>query len=358
MDGKAELQEAEGAYTGEPKRYSPSWIDQFTGWVDHLPLPNWLSYLLLWLLLFSVETLIHWQDGSYPPGTIYPVHLVLTGTIPYTFALVHFLDKCAEGALFKFRPTLHVTALEYNELRYQLTTLPQRQTVLASLIGVIIAALTLSLAPADWRRPAAFTASSLSMGFNIVLTVVLWGIVGAFIYHTLHQLRLVNHIYARYTQINLFRLIPLYAFSDLSARTSIGLLLPLYAWYLVLPNTFDRTGNVISAVIVNGIAVLVFVWPLLGIHRLLVDEKEKLVAESAQRLEAAITDLYTRMDNGKLEGIDLLVKGMEGLEINHKAVSRISTWPWAAETPRTLIAALLFPLIVWLGQWFLQRILS
>lgn len=358
MDSKVEFREAESARTSETRLYSPSWMDRFTDRVDHLPLPNWAFYLALWLLLFAAETLIHWYDGSYPPGTIYPFHLVLTGTIPYTLALIHYLDRRAENALLKFRPGLDVTEAEYADLRYQLTTLPQRQTVIASLIGVGIAALALTLAPESWSRPAAFPVSNLSLGFNIILTILMWWIVGAFAYHTVHQLRLVSRIYARYTQINLFRLIPLYVFSDLSARTTLGFLLPLYAWYAVLPNTFERPGNVISAVIANVAAGLIFVWPLLGIHRLLADEKERLLAESAQRLEAAIAELYARMDSGKLEGMDNLVKGMEGLEINHKAVSRISTWPWAPETPRGLVAALLFPLIVWLGQWFLQRVLS
>jgi hypothetical protein len=358
MDSKVDLRQTERAPTSETRLYSPSWIDRFTDWVDHMPLPNWAFYLVFWLVLFSVETLIHWYDGSYPVGVVYPFHLVLTGTIPYTLALIHYLDRVAESALLKFRPALDVTDSEYAELRYQLTTLPARQTILASLIGVGIAALALSLAPESWSRPAAFVTSTVSMGFTIVLTVMMWWLVGAFGYHTVHQLRLVSRIFARYTQINLFRLIPLYAFSGLSARTTLGLLLPLYAWYAVLPDTFDRSGNVISAVVANVIAGLIFVWPLLGIHRLLVDEKERLHAEGAQRLEAAIANLHARMDSGQLEGVENLTKAMEGLEINHRAVSRISTWPWSPETLRGLVAALLFPLIVYLGQWLLQRILT
>jgi hypothetical protein len=358
MNSDVELREAERTETSETRLYSRSWVDRFTDWVDRLPLPNWAFYLALWLLLFASVTLIHWQDGSYPPGVIYPLHLVLTGTIPYTLALIHYLDKCAERALLKFRPALDVNDAEYAQLHYQLTTLPQRQTVLASLIAVGIAALVLILAPESWSRPAAFVSSSFSGGFTVVLTVIMWWLVGAFAYHTAHQLGLMSRIYARYTRINLFRLMPLYAFSDLSARTTVGLLLAVYAWYVVLPDTFARAGNVISAVVVNVIAGLIFVWPLLGIHSLLADEKERLLAENAQRLEAAIADLYTRMDSGKLEGLENLIKGMDGLEINHKAVTRISTWPWAAETPRGLVAALLFPLIVYLGQWFLQRILG
>jgi hypothetical protein len=358
MDSNVERRETERARTSETSLYSPSWVDHFTDWVDHLPLPNWAFYLAFWLLLFAAVTLIHWSEGSYPPGVVYPLHLVLAGTIPYTLALIHHLDKCAESALLKFRSALEVNDVEYAQLHYQLTTLPQRSTVLASLIAVGIAALALILAPESWSRPAAFVSSSFSGGFTVVLTVMMWWLVGAFAYHTAHQLGLVSRIYARYTRINLFRLMPLYAFSDLSARTTLGLLLAVYAWYVVLPDTFARAGNVISAVVVNVIAGLIFVWPLLGIHRLLTDEKERLLSESARRLEAATADLYTRMDSGKLEGIEELVKGMEGLEINHKAVSRISTWPWSPETPRGLIAALLFPLIVYLGQSLLRRLLG
>ncbi|MCC7449035.1 MAG: hypothetical protein IT324_16575 [Anaerolineae bacterium] len=133
MDSKVELREAERVQTSATSWYIPSWIDRFTDWVDHLPLPNWAFYLVLWLLLFVAETLIHWQDGSYPLGVIYPFHLVLTGTIPYTLALIHYLDNRAEHALLKFRPALNVTDAEYAELRYQFTTLPGRPTFLASL---------------------------------------------------------------------------------------------------------------------------------------------------------------------------------------------------------------------------------
>lgn len=358
MNSKAESRQVEHSRSSTRGRYLPGWINRFTRQVDRLPVPYPIFYLAFWLLLFAAETLIHWQGGSYPVGVFYPFHLVLTGTIPYTLALIHFLDKWAESALLRFRPALRITDAEFAELRFQLTTLPARETVTAGLFSVAAAVLTISLAPEGWSRPADFTLSGLSLVFNIILGILMWWVVGTFAYHTVHQLRQVSRIYAGYTNINLFRQIPLYAFSDLSARTTLGLLLPLYAWYIVLPDTFARTGNVISAVVANGIAGLIFVWPLLGIHRLLADEKGRLLGESAQRLETAIADLHTRIDVGQLEGVENLVKAMEGLEINHGAIQRISTWPWAPETPRGLLAALLFPLIVWFGQWLLQRFLG
>ena len=358
MNRNAETSYTERAQPGMNRSYSPSWIDYLTDRVDRLPLPSWAVYLALWLLLFTVVTLIHWYDGSHPVGFFDPLHLVLTGTIPYTLALIHYLDRSAKYALGKFRPALDVDDSKYAELEYQLTTLPQGRTILASLVAVGVVAFFLRFAPEEWWLPGTSPASGYSAGGSGVVTLAMWWFVGAFAYHTLHQLRHVSRIYATYTRINLFRQIPLYAFSSLSARTTVGLLVPLYAWLIVLPGSFESVGHVLVATVVSLMAALIFIWPLLGIHRLLTDEKQRLLAESVQRLEAAIADLHKRMDSGKLEGIDDLIKGMDGLEIEHKAVSRISTWPWAAETPRGLVAALLFPLIVWLGQWILQRALG
>ncbi|MFN8378741.1 MAG: hypothetical protein U0452_08725 [Anaerolineae bacterium] len=338
--------------------YSPSWVDRLTDWVDGLPWPGWVCYVGLWLLLLLAVTLAHWADGSYPVGTLYPLHLVLAATTPYALALIHHLDGVAGSALVKFRPALDISDEEYDALSYRLTTLPSRSTLVASVVVIGVVILSLVLPPDSWWRPAARHTSELARGVDIGLTLIMWWTVGAFVYHTVHQLRLVSRIYSEYTHINLFSLIPLYAFSELSALTAVGLLVPLYAWFLVIPDTFGKTGNVILAIVGTSMAGLIFVWPLLGIHRLLSDEKERLLAESAQQFEAARHELHTRMRSGEYGDIEGLVKGMDGLDLDYKAVNRISTWPWAPDTVRWLIAALLFPLIVWFSQWVLQRTLG
>ena len=49
---------------------------------------------------------------------------------------------------------------------------------------------------------------------------------------------------------------------------------------------------------------------------------------------------------------------MTNLEIEQKALRRISTWPWQPETVRWLVTALVLPLGLWLVQYFLQRVLG
>lgn len=88
--------------------YSPSWVDHFTAWLDHLPFPTWFSYLGIWLILFVSYSAVKWWDRTYPSGTFNAFHLLLTGTGVYGLALMHYLDRSAASALAAFRPVLTV----------------------------------------------------------------------------------------------------------------------------------------------------------------------------------------------------------------------------------------------------------
>src|SRR4030042_3350444 len=94
------------ASTSQP--YPPSWVDRFTGWVNRLPLPPWLLYLSLWVLLAVVESAARWLDGVQPAGRIWQVNFFYTFYGLYFLAAIHYLDAWAEKAFETFRPTLEV----------------------------------------------------------------------------------------------------------------------------------------------------------------------------------------------------------------------------------------------------------
>jgi hypothetical protein len=150
----------------------------------------------------------------------------------------------------------------------------------------------------------------------------------------------------------------LYAFSSLSARTAIGILAISYSWYATVPAIFGDVTGLITGLGLLAIGVFTFVWPLLGVHNLLVEEKGRLLSDCAQRQEVAITKLHQRIDADQIERMDDLNKVMASLEIEHTTLRRISTWPWQPETLRWFVAALLFPVVVWLSQRLLERFLG
>jgi hypothetical protein len=109
---------------------------------------------------------------------------------------------------------------------------------------------------------------------------------------------------------------------------------------------------------ITALALLAFVWPMLGAHRLLTQEKGRLLEEATLRFEDLLVDLHRRVDDKKLEGIGGLNTAMVSLELELKTIGSIPTWPWQPETARLLITALALPLGLWMVQFALQGILS
>jgi hypothetical protein len=241
-------------------------------------------------------------------------------------------------------------------LRYRLTTLPPLPTLLASAISAItVVLITESLgAPAGFNALADYPFSS---GLIYATYVIVWWVWGAFVYHTIHQLRLINHIYTQHTRVNLFRTRLLYAFSSTTAVTAVSLTIPTYAWLAINRSVRDPIAMGITLPI-TALALVAFFWPQLGARRLLAQEKWHKLDELSLRFEALIDELRQRVDSRNLEEIDDLKKLIAALEIEETALKSVSTWPWQPETLRYLMTALLLPLALWLVQYFLQRLLG
>jgi hypothetical protein len=143
--------------------------------------------------------------------------------------MVRYLDGAAEAALRNFRPALEVSEEKYAELRYRFTTAPARPTLLGSLAGVAVNVLAFS------SIPNALTLLGFSTGPSSIITygisTFMMVVAGAVVYHIIHQLRLVSHIYAEHAIINLFDLNPLYAFSSLTSQTAVGLIIYNSIWF-------------------------------------------------------------------------------------------------------------------------------
>jgi hypothetical protein len=353
---------AEGEGTGfrcesQPQEYAPSWVDRFSDWVDGLAGPSWLYYLVLGLVLLMVQTAVLWIEGVYPLGTFLPIHLVAAGGVAYLLALLPWLDNTAAMALSTLRPALTAREEEYSQLRHQLTTLRARPTLVASLVTVtfVVLADQLGVTIASFEAVAG---SPVSAGLIYFIYLIGWWIAGAFIYHTIHQLRLINSIHTRHTRVDLFRMRPLYAFSRLTALTAASLTLTLYVDIAVQPGVLDDPRTIGIASIIVVLAVATFAWPLLGIHRLLEEEKGRLLDENSLLLEAKLVELHQGLNRGELDGMENLNMAIASLEIEQNVLNRIPTWPWQPETVRLLVTAVLLPLGLWIVQIVLQVVMG
>jgi hypothetical protein len=305
-----------------------------------------------------IQIVVPWIAGASPAATLLPVQGFNAGAISYLLALIRFLDNKADAALKTVQPALKTSEVEYSQLRRELTTLPARTTLVASLAAV---AIVVVIERIGYATPSRYEALAklpvLAILFHIIDKIGA-AIFGAFLYHTIHQLRVVNRIHTRHARINLFRMMPVYAFSRLTAPTAVGLTAGMYGWVAINPDLLSDPVSIGITLLITVLAAATFAWPLLGVHRLLVEEKCRLLDQSAQRFEVTSTELYRRIDGGEFEEMDELNTVFATLEAQRNVLDRIPTWPWRPETLRLLLTALAMPLGLWIIQFVLQFILG
>ncbi len=342
--------------TNNERTYAPSWVDRLTAWVERLPGPNWSYYLGLGLFLILVQVIVLWAEGASPISEYMTVYGFLALVISFFLALFHYLDQRAGAALTALRPALQASDQEYHELHYRLTTLPARSTLLVGLVALGLVFLT-GIGTYQSETMSEFPiANSLLQ----ILYLICWWIFITFMRHTVHQLRLINRIYTQHISINLFRLPPLYAFSNLSALTAASITVVPYGWTVIHYSDLD-INDPSFWVWVPGIillAIITFIWPQMGIHRLQVNEKDRLLNEAKKRLEVIILELHQRVDEAELEKMDNVYKTISSLQMEIKTLEGIPTWPWEPEAVRLLITALALPLGLWVVQYVLQQVLA
>lgn len=335
-----------------------SWIDRFFDWVEGLPLPAFLFYLVLYFVLVSLHHITLWLGGVLPVGQFSKsILLTIDFWLILQMAAFHYFRNQAEIALLKFRPALGLGPKEFERIRFSFVNLSARSTLITSLFVTIPLGLLIFIAPFEIVS-SVFGATPLTSAVTLILLLGAPFAFG-FFYFVFRSLFWINRLYQRVKKINLFNLESLYAFSSFTSKVGMLFILYLVLNYL----TSDAWGSQQSGEAITsfyfflngGIAVLAFVLPLWGMHVRLVAEKERVSDENNRRLEDAFWGLQSRMDKGKLADIAQFRNGISALMDFRTEIKKIATWPWDTGTLRTFLTALFVPLTVWVVQQLLLR---
>jgi hypothetical protein len=282
-------------------------------------------------------------------GTFFPVHILQASSGVYFVCVLHYLDDIAAAALATFRPVLTVDAAGYQKLNYQLTTMPARPALIWSLAGLAfgMASPYLIVPEAQLQLVKLFTSPAASV-LDFGLFALDWTINGLFGYHTFNQLRLVSRIYTQHTNVNTFETGPLYVLSRVTAMTTVALLFIsyLYTTYWSDPGV-ENPANAAVGMTFILIALVTFVLPLLGAHRLLQQEKAHRKSEAARGIETVTDELHRRVQAGDLQNMDSVKDALDSLVVEQGVLSKVSTWPWEPEALRVVVSALLLPIVLW-----------
>jgi len=319
--------------------YRPSWFDGLTAAVDRLPGPYWVAYALGLLIYLGLAAMAR---------RTLSLEVVYTNSVPfYGFWLIHYLNRRAAASLEDFRPAFTGSESDLQEVRWHLTVLPA-----VPALAVTFAALLLGLASSlSWSRASPdWLLSRLDYYGSLVFG-------GLYAYHSVRQLRLVTSLFAGRARVDLHNVARLRSFSTLTAHTAIGMLL-LLSGAVTLTSEMLTGIFLVGSLLFAGLAVLTFVLPLTGLSRRLAEVKAQDLADLARRWQATMTELYRLIDRGDLAAADRLNGTLAALERGRTAIERIPTWPWRPETLRGMVGALVLPIMIFIVQRVLGRLLG
>jgi len=334
-------------------QYPPSWIDLLIAWIDQLPVPAWLFYVLATLALTLLITVVLWIDGSVPFPSIGSIQGIFPPFVFYFLALYHYLTQVGSRSLQTFRPLLQVDDAEFAQIDYELATLPRWVVWIAIVVGV--AALPPYFA-ADGPAFGDLVPQTVMPHIVLVASAAFFSItILCLIARSLRQLRMVYRLHAQATNINLLNLEPAHAFSNLTARTGIGLLLILVFGYLHDPSEFTAQWAIFDYLGLAFSAIVIFVVPVIGLQERLHGEKKRVLRETNDLLQMTTDSLEDKVRRGDFKDLEGMKTAIDVLIQKRELLEKVPTWPWNPATIRGFGSTLLLPIFLWLITRLLER---
>lgn len=334
------------------KLYPPSWGDRLMEKIEGLPGPIWAFYLLAYLLLTVITYIAYWWDGTVEPGTFNFILSTVGIYSVFPIGLNHYLNTVATRSLNTFRPALDVDESEYARLNYRLITLPAKWGWLAVILGIPIAFIEIQTSPGDFLITP-FTSVALLI-YLIIISSFFAATLLSLLFNSVRQLRLVSAIHRQASKINLFFLTPVHAFSNLSARTSIGLI-----FLMIFLSQEQETGavNIGIFLVLIPVSFAAFFLPLVGMYSRIREEKERRIDEMNHHIDVMIEKIQHQVSSDNFEIADDLNKAMASMISGREVLEKISAWPWDPSTFKGFLSTVLLPIILWLLFRILERFL-
>lgn len=343
--------------------YKSSWFNKMMGFINIQKVPAWFFISIITFMAFIIAVVINALGSQKNPFQFSPVVYLTFVQIAYTLSLINLLDQRARKALVEFKPVLNSKAEDYSLIEKRLTVLPAKivNLIMIGTISFFSIWWFLMYRFGDSMSPESefaqyaneFTKNAVGIYFFVVFGF-LWLINFIFIYHTFYQLKAINFIYTKCSRVNIFQKQEIYAFSKVSATNAIGLILLSPLWIIFEGSSASMAINIAF----SAIAVVIFLWPLRGVHNIMKKQKESLIKETSLEKEKIIKSILSFSKDDQFGSIKETENTLSALVKTESEIEKISTWPWQLETIRQIIGALLFPIVIWFIQFFLNRLLN
>jgi len=335
--------------------YKPNWIIRFFAWVNRLPFPAWLFYLLILLIGCAIQHLYAWWKGFLEIG-LFNVFLALSGIwlVEQLYYFGHLNPQIARQALDEIRPLLDLDDEGFKLLSYEFTMVPASPPLILPMLGflfglVFAAAVRPSSPEINYAFPEFLF---LSWGLTHTMTFVS-------VYAIIRQLGMVNQVITQINKLDIYNLNSLYGLSRLTASIGVAIIVITFLTsFILVPQHIESTLHVVFYLSFLILALAVFVLPLTEINRRLREEKNRLLKVVNTHIEDMFEKVRVDIQSNEMEQMQTLHVGIDIMLKEKALLETIPTWPWAPSTFRGFLAAVFLPLFIWLVQQLLGRLMG
>jgi hypothetical protein len=335
------------------KQSEGGWADRLVAWINALPIPVWLFYLLVIVILGLVNSLSAWSIGTRPWG-VFEFESATDGIWPTFFiGYMVMLVNRGKAAFNKYRPLLPNADERDSAVEQRFTMISRRTGRIALLLSAIAVAATIIafLTSGDPLSVPDMIYQLYIMSFVVLVNSVFF----AMLLFLLRQIRIIQRLHKEAEGVDLFDLGPAHAFSELTAGTGIGLMLiATFGVFQVWNNPANTFYFVLDGVMMVC-GVLVFFVPLRGMRQKLREVKAEELRNANQRLKSVYERLNQGVASENYTDVSALNTAISALTQERNEIARISTLPWDTATFRGFASSILLPVTLFIITQLLGR---
>lgn len=324
-----------------------SWLDHLFDWVERQRFPVWVFHG--GVLVFTLALGLSFESPR--PGEV--ATWLLTTITFVSLAGAHWMRTVSQQAFQRISPLLDER--EATQFEERLLYAPRKTSwAILAITGIYVPAyVLLGEDPWGWQEvPVPFLIPGL------VNWVIGEATVSVFLAATVRRIAAVGRLHRDLAAIELHRQQPLHAFGAVTVRSALIVLYYL-VWIPVqnsgLSGLASEPEFLFSAVAGIPLALAVAIVPLMGAHRLLVEERRRRAMIIGTRIEDTLGRLGAAVDDGDIVALETSQKALAALLAERDLNAKASVWPWAPGTVRTLATTVLLPLTLMIAARVADR---
>jgi hypothetical protein len=316
---------------------------------------SWLQATLvvgLFLLLFLLFAA--YADGifNYPFDARYwRVTLLGPTVVLYVFATHPQIRRLRREAIEAFRPIVKMSSEEFNGFVEQYLPLDRRREWLVFISSALLGELLLRPWTVQNAQPLFWT-----VGYRILLTGIMCGLIGAVIYTSLACARFLARLHRRPLKLNVFDMRPLEPIARCSLFYTLVLIGGVSLGLLFIPNQ-DVRGIIINGAIILA-AISIFFLSMRDTHAIMYKLKMHELTLAREHLAALHDRLEEETQNGHAEALTRMAPTTNAWLVYEKRIDQAPEWPFTNPMLRKLAVTTFVPITIFILQRLVGEFLS